>query len=132
MSLNQNNIDIELAQAHTQVQLEGYPSFAEFIAQDSDAAIYRKFERLSARNLLYLQSELQDLEGQLQAFDQEDAKDINDEEAQKTARSWRHYSDEGNGRSRKHREIQAKIIMKIKEYRMWFWKSCKCGLLTSL
>jgi hypothetical protein len=35
------------------------PSFAEFIA------IYRKFERLSVRNLLYLQSELHDLEGQL-------------------------------------------------------------------
>jgi hypothetical protein len=118
MSFSQNNIGIELAQSRIPVRLEGYPSFAEFITQDQDAAIYRKFERLSARNLLYLQSELHDLEGQLQALDEEDARDINDVEAQKAARLWRGYSDEANSRSKRHRELQAKITPNMKEYRM--------------
>jgi hypothetical protein len=67
MSLPAQNVDVELAQPRPAPQppkhLSGYPSFAAFISQDPDAAIYRKFERLSARNLLYLQSELHHLEG---------------------------------------------------------------------
>ena len=44
--------------------LKGYPSLAAFIASDKDKStvIYRRFDRLSARNLLYLQSELAELE----------------------------------------------------------------------
>ena len=51
----------------------GFPRFADFIAQDNDKSttIYRKFERLSARNLLYLESELSDLEAQLELRDRE-------------------------------------------------------------
>ena len=42
----------------------GYPRFAAFISSDEDRSttIYRRFERLSARNLLYLETELQELE----------------------------------------------------------------------
>jgi hypothetical protein len=90
MSLPHQNVDIELAHSQPRPRtpyLSGYPSFAAFIHQDPDAAIYRKFERLSARNLLYLQSELHDLEGQLQALDREDTEDAENEDAQKGARS---------------------------------------------
>lgn len=111
MSLPSQNVDIELAQGRPP-HLSGYPS------QDPDAAIYRKFERLSARNLLYLQSELHDLEGQLQALDREDAEDIDNEEAQKAARSWAHYSDGLNARGKAHRELQSRISEKLKAYRM--------------
>ena len=54
--------------------VKGYPSLAAFIASDSDksTAIYRRFDRLSARNLLYLQSELVELEAQQDALDEED------------------------------------------------------------
>jgi hypothetical protein len=122
MSLSRsNNVeDIELATLSTTVgpaRLEGYPSFAEFITQDQDAAIYRKFERLSARNLLYLQSELHDLEGQLQRLDRDDAKDIGNVEAQKAAREWKYYADERNSRARLHRELQARIVEKLRAYR---------------
>lgn len=50
----------------------GYPRFAAFVANDEDhsTAIYRRFERLSARNLLYLETELAELEA---AQDQLDA-----------------------------------------------------------
>ena len=77
--------DIELAQASNTAVLEGYPFFAEFIAKDRDAAIYHKFERLSARSLLYQQSELHDLERQLDELDQSEARDIDDDEARKAA-----------------------------------------------
>ena len=42
----------------------GYPRFAAFVANDSDRSttIFRRFERLSARNLLYLETELMELE----------------------------------------------------------------------
>jgi hypothetical protein len=122
MSLSSSNHveDIELAPTSSPAgpaRLEGYPSFAEFITKDQDAAIYRKFETLSARNLLYLQSELHDLEGQLQQLDRDDAKDIGNVEAQKAAREWKYYADERNSRARLHRELQARIAEKLRAYR---------------
>ena len=98
-------------------RLEGYPSFAQFIATDSDAAIYRKYGHLSARNLLYLQSELHELEAQLQQLDLEDAKDINNEAAQKVAREWVHCNDPNNQAACRHKVLQEKIRLKVREYR---------------
>lgn len=44
--------------------LDGFPSLAEFIASDPDhtSLVFRRFDKLAARNLLYLQSELAELE----------------------------------------------------------------------
>jgi hypothetical protein len=55
-------------------RLSGYPSLAVFIASDRDRStlIYKRFDELAARNLLYLQSELADLQAQQRAFDDED------------------------------------------------------------
>ncbi len=116
---SRQNVDIELASRPSSrpARLDGFPSFAEFIAEDRDAEIYRKFGHLSSRNLLYLQSELHELEAQLQELDREDAKDIGNETAQKVARHWRDYSDESNDRARQHRALQRKIKEKMKEYR---------------
>jgi hypothetical protein len=117
MSLDIQNVDIELAAVKERPKsLQGYPSFAAFIAQDHDAAIYRKFQHLSARNLLYLQSEIHDLEGQLQALDDEDAKSSSFE-TEGAARSWHHYASEENARAAIHRELQGTIKVKLKEYR---------------
>ena len=51
----------------------GIARFADFIAENKDKSttIYRRFERLSARNLLYLESELSELEAQLELCDRE-------------------------------------------------------------
>ena len=98
-------------------RLEGYPSFAHFIAKDGDAAIYRRYAHLSARNLLYLQSELHELEERLGCLDRENAKDLDDENAQKAARRWEHFVDVTNPRACQHMELQQKIRAKIKEYR---------------
>ena len=49
--------------------LNRFPTFAAYIASDPELAIYRKFDFLSARNLLYLQGELITLEAELKEFD---------------------------------------------------------------
>jgi len=75
--------------------LRGYVDFSHFIASDYSLSIYRKFAVLGARNLLYLQAELQLLERQLGDLDKADKKTIaesNDAteqiETEKAARSW--------------------------------------------
>ncbi|KAH8757403.1 hypothetical protein BGZ57DRAFT_644810 [Hyaloscypha finlandica] len=54
----------------------GYPRFAAFIANDEDRSttIFRRFQRLSSRNLLYLESELAYLEAEQDRLDQESSK----------------------------------------------------------
>jgi hypothetical protein len=46
---------------------DGYPAFARWMAQDPDneTLIFRKFDSLSTRNLLYLQAELMDIQRQM-------------------------------------------------------------------
>jgi len=56
-----------------QRRLEGFPSLAYFINEDNDASIFRSFGELGARNLLYLQSNVNDLRLQLKRLDEEDA-----------------------------------------------------------
>lgn len=97
--------------------LEGFPTFAEFIAKDQDAAIYRKFQSLSARNLLYQQSELHDLERQSQEIDHEEAGDLENVNGQKSARFWHHFANDQNDQAKRRRGLQETIKVKIKEYR---------------
>ncbi|KAI4261280.1 MAG: hypothetical protein L6R42_003516 [Xanthoria sp. 1 TBL-2021] len=123
MSQSNDTMDIELAispspRLPSTPRLPGYPSFAHFVSQDGDASIYRRYESLSARNLLYLQSELHELEGQLEELDAADVKerDSDDDESRKIARLWHHYAQADNERALRHRALQAKIRPKIKEY----------------
>ena len=111
------DVDLE-AMSTAHCHLEGYPSFSKFIAKDKDAAIYRKFDNLSSRNLLYLQSELHDLERQLEIIDREDAKNIDNERAQRAARYWTHFSEDSDNQALVRRTLQENIKVKIKEYRM--------------
>ena len=129
MQHGSKNVDVELGAlsasktASTVPQkpsLPGYPSFANFIAEDADAAIYRKYERLSARNLLYLQSELHELEGELEELDARDFEDreAHDSEAQQIARYWKSYSRSESKRAVERRKLQGRIRKMIKEYHM--------------
>ncbi|KAI8937238.1 hypothetical protein NX059_006447 [Plenodomus lindquistii] len=54
--------------------LSGFPSLAAFISSDRDGTtlIYKRFDELAARNLIYLQSELAELQAKQRAFDEED------------------------------------------------------------
>ncbi|KAI1111685.1 hypothetical protein F5Y14DRAFT_303983 [Nemania sp. NC0429] len=54
--------------------VDGYPALAAFIASDRDGSttIFKRFNRLAARNLLILQSDLAELEAKLDSFDKDD------------------------------------------------------------
>jgi len=69
--MSTGNIDTEAKTHH----LSGYPSLAHFIASDRDRTtlIFKRYDELAARNLLYLQSELAELQAKQRAFDQEDS-----------------------------------------------------------
>ncbi|CAI6341445.1 unnamed protein product [Periconia digitata] len=56
----------------TPTRLRGIPTLSTFIGSDTDALIFRKFSVLAARNLLHLQSRINELESQLDDLDASD------------------------------------------------------------
>ncbi|MCJ1460132.1 hypothetical protein MMC28_010511 [Mycoblastus sanguinarius] len=102
--------------------VSGYPSLAAFIASDRDksTAIYRRFDRLSARNLLYLQSELVELEARQDELDAEDLR-ATTAEAKHGARNWQKLteraSEANNVREKERLRIVTEISRKLREYR---------------
>lgn len=51
--------------------LPGYAEYSAYIAVDPDLQIYRRFDKLIARNLLYLQSEMLALEKWFEEYDRD-------------------------------------------------------------
>ena len=100
--------------------MKGYTSLTAFIASDRDksTAIYRQLDRLSAHNLPYLQSELQELEARQDALDAEDLH--GDLQAKKSARNWqvvkKRANQQNNEREKEHLELVFEIRDKLKEY----------------
>jgi hypothetical protein len=60
--------------------VKGFPSLADFIASDPDKTtlIFKRFDRLAARNLLHLQSELARLQHKLDLLDEKSCKEEGD------------------------------------------------------
>lgn len=108
----------DIAEIH---YVKGYPSLAAFIASDCDrsTAIYRRFDRLSARNLLYIQSELVELEARQDAFDAEDLRGTLEDKD--SARNWqtlkRRAAHSGNLGEKERLEVVVDIRKKLREYR---------------
>jgi hypothetical protein len=106
--------------------LPGFADFAHFIASDDSLSIYRKFAMLGARNLLYLQAELQLLEINLQELDDDDKRVIamSGDNAEKSkveagARSWEdleEQANEGNGKQAEKLRMIHRIRKLMKEY----------------
>jgi hypothetical protein len=115
----------------------GYPSLAAFIASDPDhsTAIYRRFDRLSARNLLYLQAELVTLEKKQDELDKHDL-NADDIDAKDKARNWGTLlarAESGSDDEAKERVQVAKAIReKIKEYSQYLrvWRKTPREMLT--
>ncbi len=68
--------------------------YASHIVRDTSLSVYRKFAVLNTRNILYLQSELADLEQQLQRLDAKADADT-DNDIWAIPRSWRRMRDAG-------------------------------------
>ncbi|RFU75426.1 hypothetical protein TARUN_6820 [Trichoderma arundinaceum] len=99
---------------------DGFAKVARWTALDPDKEtyIYRKFDELAARNLLYLQSELLFLENQLSQLDKYDAKsdDMHLKDAIRTWETLAHQYHAGNENARARMDLIIKIRAKIKEY----------------
>ena len=103
-----------------EVRKEGFADVARWIALDSDGetSIYRRFQELSARNILYLQAELLLLEKQLSGFDQDDT-ETDDMNVKDAARTWEVLIERQNESSdaRLRMDVIEKIRTKLREYR---------------
>lgn len=101
---------------------DGYPALASWIARDPDneSFIFRKFDRLSARNLLHLQSQLIALEEKLDRLDEQTRRSP-DLAPRLSARRWETFvqyaADEARPEERKRMQLAKEIQVKIKEYR---------------
>ncbi len=129
---------IELGQNHRNFPTPkpaGYAQWASWIASDTDNEpfVFRKFDELGALNILYLQSEMLNIEAQLRQLDQEDVRQP-DIESINATRHWEvlvaqcvpsELSDPESAiteskaciRARKRMELILKLRTKIKEYR---------------
>lgn len=110
-------IETELATFAVQ-HVIGYPSLASFIAshKDKSTVIFRRFDRLSARNILYLQSELAELEARQDAYDKEDVRGSMTDK--KCARDWNEFRNqsENNERQIARMKLVKEIRGTMKEY----------------
>lgn len=108
--------DVELGHVR-----DGYPSLASWIARDPDneTFVFRKFDRLAARNILHLQSRLIVLEHEIDQLD-EQARAGNDFEARQSSRRWEtlmlHASDP-NRPEKKRVEKLEELKKLLREYR---------------
>jgi hypothetical protein len=86
LPLPEHDLDFDHRKPWTKYPI-GYPRLAAFIANDEDKSttIFRRFQRLSARNLLYLESELADLEEEQSRLDEESRYD---DALKASMRSW--------------------------------------------
>jgi hypothetical protein len=112
----------ELDEESRSEPLLGYPSLANFIASDRDRTtlIYKRFDELSARNLLYLQSELAELQAQQRRFDREDLRA--DLPTKQCARHFGNFADAGsetstNAQQKERWALMLRIRVTLKEYR---------------
>lgn len=88
----------------------GYPALANFIGSDKDFFIFRRFNTLSARSLLYLQDELIELEDKLLEIDLRESRSGGQVEL------WNcHSRREDSNQQRKTLMVEARE--KLREYR---------------
>ncbi|KAK6541920.1 hypothetical protein TWF694_007696 [Orbilia ellipsospora] len=93
----------------------GYPSTAAIISTDPELSVYRRFDRLNARNFLYYQAELMYLESELDKMDEED-RILEDPEAKGHLRHFKELWDCQDERTRKRRRLVVEIRFLLKEY----------------
>ena len=117
MSLSRS--DIELAALKKEYP-NGFASFAEFIASDSDntSTIYRRFNRLTARILLYLQAKLRNLETIQDSLDEE-VLHSSDKKIKGATTSWEEFELLAKTREseKKRMAVAEEIERAVKSYR---------------
>jgi hypothetical protein len=98
--------------------IHGYPQFARFIGTKKGYAIFRRFAALNARNLLYLQVELLELEDELDKIEEANSKDEDLRLIQFSTLHLRAYDDDHKGGQ------QYKIVMLLREKLKQYSRYC--------
>lgn len=100
---------------------DGYPALAAWIARDPDSEtfVFRKFDRLAARNILQLQARLIALERDIDNQDEE-ARRSADSEVRRSLRRWetlqKNAADPTRSQERKRLEKLEEMKALLKEY----------------
>ncbi|CAG8952789.1 hypothetical protein HYFRA_00009034 [Hymenoscyphus fraxineus] len=120
--------DIE-AEKRSNKYLEGFAEFSHYIGSDETLSVYRRFGTLAARNILYLQAELQFLEDELKRLDEQDRKDISKgsnmvekNAIDAAARMWEAFSDQSD-RGNERQSKKMRIILRIREVMRMYEKA---------
>ena len=128
-SMPKSSVDVELATPKKEFP-NGFASVADFIAKDQDntSTIYRRFDRLAARNLLYLQSKLQKLEAIQDELDKEVLL-TSGRRSKRAATSWEDFEDLARtGEDEKRRMDMAEELQRtMKAYRKSTFKRTYSG-----
>ncbi|TVY16396.1 hypothetical protein LARI1_G007412 [Lachnellula arida] len=101
---------------------KGFIGLAAKIAADPDKSttLYRRFDALSARNLLFYQAELAELEEQQNQYDTEDqkARDQLNQESIECQHDWETFTNRAKdaGRERSKMELAMKIRITLEKY----------------
>ena len=96
----------------------GYPQVATFMGVHPEMAMVRRFRGLNARNLLYLQAELVQIEKELLKLEREDAKAKEDPYKPFYAVDYKYLAVEQPGNTQL--ELILKMREKLKEYSMLY------------
>ncbi|KAG9192916.1 hypothetical protein G6011_11650 [Alternaria panax] len=100
--------------------LSGFPSLAHLVASDRDRTtlLYKRFDEPAARNLLYLQSELAELEAKQRAFDQHDRKaDLETKQCARNILDFQKAMQTKDEIQEERWQLMKEIREKLKEYR---------------
>jgi hypothetical protein len=89
---------------------DGYPKLSAFMGKDSEYAIFRKFRVMNSRNLLYMQTELMELEARLEQYDAGLRNGNCDD-----LKSWRSYTVDSN---------RMKLVMRIRKTLATYSECC--------
>ncbi len=96
------------------LEVGGYSRLAEYMGQQPQLSIFRRFGTLTNANLLYLQAELTDLERQLE-FVQKQDNQSNDDARRRYFRSWYQLSESAGLDVGSPEREQYELIMKLRK-----------------
>jgi aminoglycoside phosphotransferase len=120
--MGRKQCDVEADAERFEIQpLDGYPSITSFISSDHDRTtlVFKRFDDLAIRNLLYLQSELAELKERQEEFDEEDRSIHADLEMKACAMSWsksQALAKAGDLKQKERVNLAMEIRSKINEY----------------
>lgn len=115
---------ITLLGTQTMTSNEGFAAVAEWIALDADneTFIFRKFDKLAARRLLYMQARIITLEKQLELLDKEvvESKDMSLKDAAKTWEQLMAHAAEGHEQGRRMLQLLNEIDEALEKFcKIW-------------